>query len=302
MNKLTLEKRIQILHLLCEGNSLRATSRISGAAFNTVVKLLIDAGKACMMFHDMVMREIPAERIQCDEIWSYVYSKQSNTTPGTRKKGAGDVWTWVALDQDTRLVISYWVGARELRDAYNFMSDLAPRLKGRVQISTDGLNAYVNAIAAKFPQNVDHGQIVKVFGKEIQLDAEKARKYSPRKLTGIEKRTVRGTPDPDTISTSLVERQNLTMRTQIKRFTRLTNAFSKKFQNHCYAIALHFVHYNFCRIHKTLRVTPAMEAGLHDDILEIEDIVNMIDAEFYSDFPVRSRDESYYKPVRRRIN
>lgn len=302
MNKLPLATRAQIINLLCEGNSLRATARLTNTSLNTVTKLLVDAGKACMTFHDAIMRKVPAKLIQCDEIWSFIGSKEKNTTDETKKAGEGDVWTWVAIDPDTKLVVSYWVGARETRDAYYFMADLYSRLYERVQITTDGLNSYIGGVASTFKKDVDFAQLIKIYGSGNQEANKTARKYSPVEFTGSRKSVVRGNPDMNEVSTSHVERQNLTMRMNIRRFTRLTNAFSKKYENHCYAIALHFVYYNFCRIHKTLRVTPAMEAGLHNDILKIEDIVKMIDAEYYEELPVRSKDESYYYPVQKAIN
>lgn len=302
MNKLPLSTRTQIINLLCEGNSLRATARLTDTSLNTVTKLLVDAGKACMIFHDAVMRKVPSKHIQCDEIWSFVYSKEKNTSKGDKKAGAGDVWTWVGIDPETKLVVSFWVGSRESRDAHFFMADLYNRLNERVQLTTDGLNSYIGAVASTFGKNVDFAQLVKTYGKNAIGESKTARKYSPVKFTGSKTTVINGLPEENLISTSHVERQNLTMRTQIKRFTRLTNGFSKKFENHCYAIALHFVYYNFCRIHKTLRVTPAMEAGIYNDILPIEAVVKMIDAEYYDQLPVKSADETYYKPVRRLIN
>lgn len=303
MNKLPLSTRTQIIHLLCEGNSLRATARLTNTSLNTVTKLLVDAGRACTIFHDYVMRQVPAKTIQCDEIWSFVGSKEKNTSIGEKKAGAGDVWTWVALDPETKLVVSYWVGSRENHDAHYFAADLYSRLKNRVQITTDGLQSYIGAIMSVFKNDVDLAQVRKVYGALNNPNQSwTSRKYSPAMFDKIQKKVINGLPDYDKISTSHVERQNLTMRTQIRRFTRLTNAFSKKFENHCYAIALHFVYYNFCRIHKTLRVTPAMEAGLYNDILPIEAIVNMIDVEYYDELPVKSTDESFIKPVRKLIN
>lgn len=302
MNQLPLATRSQIITLLCEGNSLRAITRITGVSINTVTKLLVDAGKACMTFHDSVMRQVPAKSVQCDEIWSFVYSKEANTSKGGKRQGDGSVWTWVAIDPDTKLVVSYWVGSRETHDARFFMADLYSRLSERTQISTDGLHHYTGAIASTFKGNVDYAQVKKGYGSMPDLMNPTARRYSPARIAFLDKRVVNGMPDPDTISTSHVERQNLTMRMQMRRFTRLTNAFSKKFENHCYAIALHFVYYNFCRIHKTIRVTPAMQAGLHNDVLTTLDIVRMIDAEYYDELPVLSADQSYYKPVRKMIN
>lgn len=301
MNQLPLSTRTQIINLLCEGNSLRATARITDTSLNTVTKLLVDAGKACIIFHDAVMRKVPAKKIQCDEIWSFVYSKEKNTTTGDKRAGAGDVWTWVAIDPDTKVVVTYWVGSRETKDAHFFMADLYSRLKDRVQLSTDGLQSYIGAVASTFKNEVDFAQLIKTYGNNPIGESKSARKYSPVAFTGARKHIIKGEPDMKDVSTSHIERQNLTMRMQMRRFTRLTNGFSKKYENHCYAIALHFTYYNFCRIHKTLRVTPAMEAGIHNDILPIESIVKMIDAEYYDEFPVKSADEIYYRPVRRLI-
>ncbi len=240
--------------------------------------------------------------MQCDEILSFVYSKEKNTTSGVKRARYGDEWTWVALDPDTKLVISYWVGSRETKDAYFFMVDLYSRLKDRTQITTDGLGSYVGAVMNTFKGDVDFAQLVKTYGASNKEGNKTARKYSTVAFEGSHKKIINGAPVVSEISTSHVERQNLTMRMQIRRFTRLTNAFSKKYENHCYAIALHFVYYNFCRIHKTLRVTPAMEAKIHEDIITMEQIVEMIDAEYYDEMPVKSADDSYYKPVKRLVN
>lgn len=272
MNKLPLEKRVQIVSLLVEGNSLRAVSRITGCSINTVTKLLVDVGRACEEFHDATIHNVSSKRVQCDETWSFVYSKQKNVPEGMHKH-AGDVWTWVGIDSDTKLVISYYVGHRDFLSANDFMQDLASRIKNRVQLTTDGLKAYLEAVEDAFPQGIDYAQLNKIYAN---LGREEQRRYSPAACTGAIKTPQIGNPDPKHISTSHIERQNLTMRMHMRRFTRLTNGFSKKLENHCRAIALHFVYYNFCRIHKTLRVTPAMAAGLTNDIMEIKDIVKLI--------------------------
>ena len=270
MNKLPLSKQVHIINLLVEGNSLRATSRIVDVSINTVTKLLVDVGRACEKFHNETVVNINTRRIQCDEIWSFVYAKQKNLP---EKKDGGEIWTWVGLDADTKLAVSWCVGARDYETACIFMDDLASRVKNRVQITTDGCNAYIDAIEDSFMGQVDYAQLIKLYGGE----ATGEKRYSPPPCIGTKKKKILGIPDSQHVSTSYIERQNLTMRMSMRRFTRLTNGFSKKVENHCLAIALHFVYYNFCRIHKTLRVTPAMEAGLTKDIMEIEDIIKLLD-------------------------
>lgn len=272
MNQLPLEKRTQIVQLLVEGNSIRAITRITACSKNTVTKLLVDIGKACEKFHDEKVKGITTKRVQCDEIWSFVYAKKKNVSEDKKGK-AGDFWTWVGIDSDTKLAISFFVGNRDFETANIFMQDLAGRIKNRVQLTTDGLKAYLEAVEDAFGNDIDFAQLHKIYAT---VSREDARKYSPAACTGAIKKQVIGNPDPKYISTSHVERQNLTMRMHMRRFTRLTNGFSKKVENHCYAIALHFVYYNFCKIHTTLRVTPAMEAGLTNDIMEIADIVKLL--------------------------
>ena len=273
MNRLSLNQRTQIVNLLVEGGSLRAISRITGCSINTVTKLLVDVGEACLEFHNEQVKNVTSKRVQCDEIWSFVYSKQKNV-PENKEGHAGDVWTWVGIDADTKLVISYLVGDRTAEDASIFMHDIASRLKNRVQLTTDGLKSYLEAVNDAFGNNIDYSQLVKLYNGDTLAESNE-RKYSPIEYTGAKKTWIKGNPDNKHVSTSFVERQNLTMRMHMRRFTRLTNAFSKKIANHEYAIALHFVYYNFCKIHKTLRVTPAMEAGLIKDIMSIEDIVKL---------------------------
>ena len=275
MNKLPLETRVQILTLLCEGSSMRSISRVTGVSINTVTKLLVDAGAACAEYHDETVRNVEAKRVQCDEIWSFCYAK-ANHVLGAKAApdNAGDVWTWTALDADSKLIITWLVGPRVKDAAYSFMYDLNLRLgTSPVQITTDGLKSYVAPIWETFGESVDFAQLIKLYGPA----PKGVHRYSPPQCIGTVKQPVFGNPDPAHISTSFVERQNLTMRMQMRRFTRLTNGFSKKFENHCHALAIYFVWYNWMRIHKTLRVTPAMAAGLTDTLLNWSDVVGMID-------------------------
>ena len=273
MNQLSLEKRAGIIQLLVEGNGIRATSRISKTSVNTVTKLLIDVGQACQLFHDETVRNITAQRVQCDEIWSFVYSKEKNKPEN--RPSAGDAWTFVGIDSDSKLIISWLLGDRDIDTATVFMKDVALRLRNKVQLTTDGLKAYLNAVNAAFPtdDDIDFAQLVKLYGGYDYEHPE--RRYSPGKYIGAKKVTIYGEPDPKFISTSYIERQNLTMRMHMRRFTRLTNGFSKKIENHGYAIALHFVYYNFAKIHRALRVTPAIQAGLTRRVMTIEDIVRL---------------------------
>jgi IS1 family transposase len=276
MNKLSLEERAKILYLLCEGMSIRAIPRLTGASKNTVSKLLIDAGKACAAYHDANLRDVKASRVQVDEIWSFTYAKQKNVaTAKDAPEGAGDTWTWTAIDADSKLIVSYLVGGRDAEYAMWFMDDLAARLPNRVQLTSDGHRAYLEAVEGAFGSDVDYAQLVKLYGSLGGNTPE--RRYSPGECNGIRKRMVEGKPDADHISTSYVERQNLTMRMHMRRFTRLTNAFSKKVENHAHAVALHMMYYNFVRIHKTLRVTPAMAAGVTDRLWEIADIAKLVE-------------------------
>ena len=275
MNKLPLKTRSLILNMLCEGQSMRATARLADVSFNTVAKLLIDAGKVCADLHDELVQGVTASRIQCDEVWSFTYAKQKNVAKAKAAPDeAGDTWTWTALDADTKLIVSSMVGGRDAEYANAFMDDVASRLANRVQMTTDGHKAYLEAVEGSFGADIDYAQLIKVYGNAPET--LKGR-YSPADCTGIVKRTVEGQPDEKHISTSFVERQNLTMRMQMRRFTRLTNAFSKKFENHRHMVALYTVWYNFIRIHKTLRVTPAMEAGLSETVWDMEDLVRIMD-------------------------
>lgn len=274
MNKLSTAKRTAVVAALVEGNSVRATARITSVSKPTVLKLLADLGVVCAEYHDAHVRNLAARRVQADEIWSFVGAKQKNV-PEERRGQWGDLWTWTALDADTKLIVSYMVGPRTPPMAYEFMKDAASRIAGRVQLTTDGLYWYLDAVDTAFGIDVDYAILQKHYG--ASGDAGSGR-YSPAKFTSATKEVIKGDPNPRHISTSFVERQNLTMRMQMRRFTRLTNGFSKKAENHAHAVALHFLHYNFARIHKTLRVTPAMEAGLADHVWGLEEIVGLLDA------------------------
>lgn len=277
MNKLPLAKRVQILAMLCEGSSMRSISRVADVSINTVSKLLVEAGEACLAIHDETVRNVKASRIQCDEIWSFCYAKQKNVADAkAAPDGAGDVWTWTALDADTKLMVSYFVGDRGAESAMILMDDLSGRLANRVQLTTDGHGPYLEAVEGAFGADVDFAQLVKLYGTADKGRSAEAR-YSPMQCTGIRKRTVEGRPDPRHISTSHVERMNLSIRMQNRRFTRLTNAFSKKLDNHIHALALYFAFYNFCRIHKSLRMSPAMAAGITDRLWSLEDVIAKID-------------------------
>ena len=273
MNKLTNEKRSQVIASLVEGNSIRATVRMTGVAKNTITKLLAEVGAACSEYQDKVFRNLKCKRIQCDEIWSFCYSKQKNV-PADKKGelGYGDVWTWTAIDADTKLVPSWLVGWRDADYANEFMADLASRLSNRVQLTTDGHKVYLDAIDNAFAGEIDYTMLVKIYGEERLSDT----KFSPPACIGTKQLIVAGNPDKRHVSTSFVERQNLTMRMCMRRFTRLTNAFSKKIENLEAAVALHFMYYNFCRIHQSLRITPAMAAGVTDRLWEISEIIDLL--------------------------
>ena len=273
MNKLDLKSRARILACLVEGNSIRATVRMTGAAKNTVVKLLADVGAACAAYQDKALRNLPCKRLQCDEIWSFVYAKAKNVpTAKAAPEGAGDAWTWTAIDADTKLVAAWMIGPRDSGVAYDFMQDLAGRLTNRVQLTTDGLKAYLEAVEG-FGADIDYAQLVKLYGDAPNAGPE--RKYSPNVCLGARPTTVTGNPDMAHVSTSYVERQNLTMRMSMRRFTRLTNGFSKKLENLGHAVALHFMWYNFGRIHQSLRITPAMDAGVSDHVWSLEEIADL---------------------------
>lgn len=274
MNKLSIQKRAQILGCLVEGNSIRATTRLTGASKNTVVKLLADVGRACSEYQDRVMRNLACQRIQRDEIWSFCYAKEKNVPEDKKGQfGYGDVWTWTAICADTKLVPSFMVGNRDAESANAFIEDLSCRLSHRVQLTTDGHKAYLEAIEGAFGCDIDYAMLIKMYGE----DAQNERRYSQAKCIGAKRVPITGNPDESKITTSYVERQNLTMRMSMRRFTRLTNAFSKKVENLAAAVALHFMWYNFGRIHRTLRVTPAMEAGISEHVWMLEEIAKLAD-------------------------
>ena len=272
MNCLDTNTRAQVIRCLIEGCSIRSTCRMTGVAKNTVIKLLADIGEACAAYHNRHVRNLRVRRLQCDEIWCFVGAKKKTATPEQKQQGWGDIWTWVGIDADTKLVVGYLVGGRNAGWALEFMEDCASRIKGRVQVSTDGHKPYLEAVEGAFGMEVDYAQIHKIYG----ASDEPEKRYSPAKCIGCEMKVVSGDPDPKHVSTSFVERQNLTMRMSMRRFTRLTNGFSKKAENHCHAVALHYLHYNFCRVHQTLRVTPAMEAGLTDHVWSVEDVIALL--------------------------
>ncbi len=276
MNKLNIKQRAQILHMLVEGNSLRATARMADVSRNTVAKLLCDVGAACLEYQDKHLRGLECKRIQCDEIWSFVYSKQKNVPKKMQGMfGVGDVWTWVALCADSKLVPCWQVGPRDIGTAKMFIGDVASRLKHRVQLTTDGLRAYLEAVENAFGGGIDYAQLIKLYGEEPKQE----KRYSPAQYEGSKISRINGHPDEKHISTSYVERQNLTMRMSMRRFTRLTNGFSKKVENHMHAISLHYMYYNFAKIHQTLRVSPAMEAKVTDHLWSLEEIASLIPEE-----------------------
>lgn len=272
MKQLTVVQRAQVVRCLCEGNSIQSTVRITGVAKNTVVKLLCDMGCACTDYHYRSVRNLTVRRLQCDEIWSFVDAKKKNVTPEQEQDGWGDVWTWTAIDADTKLCVSYFVGDRGKHSAFAFMEDCASRIKARLQITTDAHKPYLAAVEKAFGGDADFAQLHKVYGA---VEANEAL-YSPVTCIGREMKTVSNVLDPKHVSTSYVERQNLNMRMSMRRSSRLTNAFSKKVENHGHAVALYFAYYNFCRVHQTLRVTPAMEAGLADHVWGVEELIALL--------------------------
>jgi IS1 family transposase len=267
-----MEQKTRVVAALVEGNSIRSTVRLTGVSKNTVIKLLLDLADACAAYHDANVRNLKVRRLQCDEIWQYVGSKAKNTRPEKKAIGWGDVWTWTALDADTKLCVSYLVGGRDLGWAKEFMHDCASRIRNRVQITTDGHKAYLEAVESAFGADIDYAQLHKVYGAPNENET----RYSPAVCIGCDMKVVSGDPDPKYVSTSFVERQNLSMRMSIRRFTRLTNAFSKKIENHAAAVALWFMYYNFCRVHTTLRVTPAMESGISNHVWSIEELCGLL--------------------------
>lgn len=275
MNKLPLKTRVQILHMLVEGSSMRAITRITGVSINTVTKLLENAGEACAAYHDEHVRNVKAKRVQCDEIWAFCYSKQRNVAAAkAAPAGAGDVWTWTAIETTSKLIISYLSGARDGEYAMALMDDLRQRITTRVQLTTDGHKAYLQAVDEAFGIDIDYAMLVKLYGETPE--AMKGR-YSPAECIGTRKTKIIGNPDRDHVSTSYVERQNLTMRMSMRRFTRLTNAHSKKLANHHHAQALYFMYYNFARVNQAIRMSPAMAAGIETRLWEMSDIAALID-------------------------
>lgn len=273
MNKLSTAERAGILNCLVEGNSIRATCRLLGVGKNTVARLLIEAGKACSDYQDRAFVNLPCKKIQCDEVWSFVGCKEKNKTDEHAHKGFGDCWTWTSLCSDTKLIPCWYVGTRDAGAAYHFMHDLAGRLANRVQLTTDGHRPYLTAVADAFGDDVDYAMLVKIYGETPKTEA----RYSPAQCMGARKAVISGAPEFAHISTSHIERSNLSLRMGNRRFTRLTNAFSKKVENHEAMLAVYFMYYNFCRIHQTLRCTPAMEAKITDHVWELAEIVSLLD-------------------------
>jgi IS1 family transposase/lambda repressor-like predicted transcriptional regulator len=287
MNILPIEKRAQIVSLLVEGMSMRAISRVSDVSINTVTKLLEEVGTSSALFQDKTVRGLTCKRVQCDEIWAFCYAKEKNVAPEHKGElGYGDAYTWTAIDADTKLMVSYMVGKRDAGYANLFMQDLAERIANRVQLTTDGHKPYLEAVEGAFGSEIDYAMLVKSYGPSSLGDQ---RRYSPSEFVSADKRRIVGNPEFEQVSTSFVERQNLTMRMSMRRFTRLTNGFSKKIENLEHAVSLHFMHYNFCRTHKTLRVTPAMAAGLSDHVWSIEELIGLVPA------PVAKKRGSYKK-------
>jgi IS1 family transposase len=275
MNRLSTAERARIVGMMTEGNSLRAITRMVGVSINTVTKLLVDLGTACAKFHDEHVRNVPAKRIECDEIWTFCYARKQNLPEAKKNQfGYGDVWTWVGMDADSKLVVNWMIGGRNAETALPFMHDLAGRLANRVQLTTDGLHAYLVATDAAFGTDIDYARLIKVYGSDPNAE----RRYAPPVCLSSKTEIVSGDPDPGYISTSYIERQNLTMRMSMRRFTRLTNGHSKKIQNHAHAVAIHYLHYNFGRPQKGLKGTPAMAAGLSDHVWSMEEIVGLLES------------------------
>lgn len=288
MNKLPLETRAKILEMLCEGMSMRSVSRITDVSINTVTKLLVDAGTACAEYHEGHVRNVKAKRIQCDEIWSFCASKEKNTSQEKKAEGAGDVWTWTGLCADSKLIVSYLVGNRGAECAMQLMDDLRSRLANRVQLTTDGHKAYLEAVEGAFGDDIDFAQLIKIYGE----NTEGQKRYSPAECIGTKKAKIIGKPDLCCVSTSFVERQNLNIRMGVRRFTRLTNAFSKKLKNHFHMLAIYFMFYNFVRIHKTLKTTPAMAAGIETRLWDMKDLAQLVE-----DWQLAKRREEYGRAV-----
>lgn len=272
MNRLDISERVRVVAALVEGMGINATCRMTGVSKPTVLKLLYDLGRVCYAYHDAHVRGLKSKRVQCDEIWSFVGAKMKNTTEEKMAVGWGDVWTWTAIDADSKLMVSYLVGQRGPAWAKAFMEDIASRIDSRIQLTTDGLKMYADAVEGVFGCEIDYAMLIKLYGND-SFDT----KYSPGECIGTQTAVLMGNPDPKHISTSFVERQNLTMRMSIRRFTRLTNGHSKKYENHEAAVALHYMHYNYCRIHHSLRITPAMAAGISGRVWSLEDLVALLD-------------------------
>src|SRR5947207_1954587 len=276
MNALSTAAKVQVVAALVEGNSVNSTSRMTGVTKKAILKLLEQLGCACAEYHNRNVRNVKSQRVEVDEIWQFCYAKEKNVPADKKGKfGYGDVWTTTGIDADSKLIISYLVARRDAKSAQKFMDDLASRISNRIQMTTDGHKVYVNAVENSFGANVDYAMLIKIYGAPLQEDA--STRYSPATCIDCQTAVIAGDPDPDKICTSYVERQNLTMRMSMRRFTRLTNGFSKHVENHGNAVALHFMHYNFCRVHQTLRVTPAMEAGLTDTVWSLERLVGLLD-------------------------
>jgi IS1 family transposase len=274
MNRLSTEKRAQIAGMIVEGNSVRSITRMTGVCQEAILKLLCDLGKACADHHNATVRKVRSQRVQCDEVWSFCYAKEKNVPVEKQGTGAGSTWLWTAIDADSKLMLSYLCGGRDAAWAKQFMEDLASRVATRIQITTDGHRAYAEAVEGAFGMDVDYAMLIKLYG--APSDNPDSR-YSPAQCIGIRTGILSGNPDQRHISTSYVERMNLNLRMGLRRFTRLTNAFSKKFENHCHAVAIYFAYYNFCRVHQTLRVTPAMEAGLTDHVWSLVELVGLLE-------------------------
>lgn len=274
MNRLSKEKRVQIVRMMVEGNSVRSITRMTGVCQEAILKLLRDLGTACAKHHDAAVRNVPTRRVQCDELWSFCYAKAKNANDEQKAQGAGDVWTWTAIDADSKLMISYLCGGRDASWAFAFMEDLASRISGRIQITTDGHRVYADAVEGAFGMDVDYAMLIKLYGSPSE---KYDTRYSPSDCIGTRTAVLCGNPDQKHISTSFVERMNLNVRMGLRRYTRLTNAFSKKFENHCHAFAIYISFYNFCRQHQSLRITPAMQAGLSDHVWDVAELVELLE-------------------------
>lgn len=286
MNCIDSVTRARVVSCLIEGCSIRATVRMTGVAKNTIIRLLGDLGCVCAAYHNRHVKNLRVRRLQCDEIWCFVGAKAKNVTVEKKQEGWGDTWTWVGIDADTKLVVSYLVGGRDSGWAHDFMEDCARRISNRVQITTDGHRAYLDAVEDAFGADIDYAMLQKIYGAPSD---EETRRYSPAKCIGCDLKVVSGAPDPKHVSTSFVERQNLTMRMQMRRFTRLTNAHSKKVDNHRHMVALHYMYYNFCRVHSSLRVTPAQEAGLSDHVWSVEELIALMPKQVVSKSQIERR-------------